>query len=1255
MLTFVLADQTGPATIDAGAATVAIEVDNGTGLTSLSPTITISDDAAISPTSGTPQDFSSAVTYTVTAQDGSTKDWTVNVTEAAPLSDQKDMLTFVLADQTGPATIDAGAATVAIEVDNGTGLTSLSPTITISDDATISPTSGTPQDFSSAVTYTVTAQDGSTKDWTVNVTEAAPLSDQKDMLTFVLADQTGPATIDAGAATVAIEVDNGTGLTSLSPTITISDDATISPTSGTPQDFSSAVTYTVTAQDGSTKDWTVNVTEAAPLSDQKDMLTFVLADQTGPATIDAGAATVAIEVDNGTGLTSLSPTITISDDATISPTSGTPQDFSSAVTYTVTAQDGSTKDWTVNVTEAAPLSDQKDMLTFVLADQTGPATIDAGAATVAIEVDNGTGLTSLSPTITISDDATISPTSGTPQDFSSAVTYTVTAQDGSTKDWTVNVTEAAPLSDQKDMLTFVLADQTGPATIDAGAATVAIEVDNGTGLTSLSPTITISDDATISPTSGTPQDFSSAVTYTVTAQDGSTKDWTVNVTEAAPLSDQKDMLTFVLADQTGPAIIDAGAATVAIEVDNGTGLTSLSPTITISDDATISPTSGTPQDFSSAVTYTVTAQDGSTKDWTVNVTEAAAICSPISTLACSDIPVSVPFTLDFTGLEGGLEDNNADQTGFTMVMHPSAPIADAGTPADSNVPGYVPAKLDVNGGNLIITSSKGLFYRDPSKSNNTNSQINGMGVGMDASSGKLRFKTTIVNPEFNLSTSNQSQQAGIWFGTDEDNVVKVALAKTSSTAAKVQLVVEDYVTDGNSSSPSEINSANLAGNITTQSVTLILEIDQTTGQAQAFYQLNGGAEVLVENGGDDFLPLGAHFFTGTDHDASGATPNISFGGVFSSLRNANATPAIDFSFSDFSIEAPANINPTADAGPDQTVIDTDDGGDEAVTLDGAASTDSDGTIATYSWVEGVTEIATGVNPTVTLSVGVHTIVLTVTDDEGATATDEVVITVNAPANINPTADAGPDQTVIDTDDGGDEAITLDGSASTDSDGTIATYSWVEGVTEIATGVNPTVTLSVGVHTIVLTVTDDEGATATDEVVITVNAPANINPTADAGPDQTVIDTNDGGDEAITLDGSASTDSDGTIATYSWVEGVTEIATGVNPTVTLSVGVHTIVLTVTDDEGATATDEVVINVNSPTNINPTADAGPDQTVIDTDDGGDEAITLDGSASTDSDGTIATYSWVEGVTEIATGVNPTVTLSVGVSYDRIDRYG
>ena len=87
--------------------------------------------------------------------------------------------------------------------------------------------------------------------------------------------------------------------------------------------------------------------------------------------------------------------------------------------------------------------------------------------------------------------------------------------------------------------------------------------------------------------------------------------------------------------------------------------------------------------------------------------------------------------------------------------------------------------------------------------------------------------------------------------------------------------------------------------------------------------------------------------------------------------------------------------PTANAGPDQTLTDSDSSGSELVTLDGSGSSDPDGTITDYVWTEGGNQIATGVNPQVDLSVGVHTITLTVTDDDGATDTDEVVITVNA--------------------------------------------------------------------------------------------------------------------------------------------------------------------------------------------------------------------------------------------------------------------
>jgi len=86
-------------------------------------------------------------------------------------------------------------------------------------------------------------------------------------------------------------------------------------------------------------------------------------------------------------------------------------------------------------------------------------------------------------------------------------------------------------------------------------------------------------------------------------------------------------------------------------------------------------------------------------------------------------------------------------------------------------------------------------------------------------------------------------------------------------------------------------------------------------------------------------------------------------------------------------------------------------------------------------------------------------------------------------NRPPAADAGPDQTVECTS-AGCAMATLDGSASSDTDGDALTYSWA-GPFGTAEGVSPTVQLALGEHTITLTVADTSGATATDTVVISV--------------------------------------------------------------------------------------------------------------------------------------------------------------------------
>ncbi|MBW6480577.1 MAG: T9SS type A sorting domain-containing protein [Bacteroidales bacterium] len=83
---------------------------------------------------------------------------------------------------------------------------------------------------------------------------------------------------------------------------------------------------------------------------------------------------------------------------------------------------------------------------------------------------------------------------------------------------------------------------------------------------------------------------------------------------------ETDITTFSFAEQIGVADINSTVHTVEIEVADGTDLTNLVPTITVSAGATINPLSGVAQDFSSDVTYTVTAEDGlTTQDWIVTV------------------------------------------------------------------------------------------------------------------------------------------------------------------------------------------------------------------------------------------------------------------------------------------------------------------------------------------------------------------------------------------------------------------------------------------------------------------------------------------------------------------------------------------------------------------------------------------------------------------------------------------------------------
>ena len=172
------------------------------------------------------------------------------------------------------------------------------------------------------------------------------------------------------------------------------------------------------------------------------------------------------------------------------------------------------------------------------------------------------------------------------------------------------------VEDEKFILTFKVDSVYG--SIDEDTKMVRLDFSAGTDVTHLVPTIIISNYATIEPESGVAQDFTNPVYYTVTAMNGTTAQYMVEAV-VHDAENEKSILSFRFDALDADGIIDEVARKIDFVLPAETDVTQLVPTIEVSEGATVEPASGVAQDFTHPVSYTVTAQNGTTAAYIVTV------------------------------------------------------------------------------------------------------------------------------------------------------------------------------------------------------------------------------------------------------------------------------------------------------------------------------------------------------------------------------------------------------------------------------------------------------------------------------------------------------------------------------------------------------------------------------------------------------------------------------------------------------------
>ena len=398
------------------------------------------------------------------------------------------------------------------------------------------------------------------------------------------------------------------------------------------------------------------------------------------------------------------------------------------VTVIVTAQDSTTKTYTITLTRAAALSDNADLTGLTISSGTLSPQFSSSDITYTASVANSVTQVTVTPTASDSS-ATIAVngntvTSGIGYILTSliageptTVTVIVTAQDSTTKTYTITLTRAA-LSDNADLTGLTISSGTLSPQFSSSVTAYTASVDNSVTQVTVTPTASDSS-ATIAVNSNTVTSGigyiltsliagePTTVTVIVTAQDSTTKTYTITLTRAAALSDNADLTGLTISSGTLSPQFSSSDITYTASVANSVTQVTVTPTASDSS-ATIAVNSNTVTsgigyiligltvDEPTTVTVIVTAQDSTTKTYTITLTRAAlSDNADLTGLTISSGTLSPQFSSSVTAYTASVDNSVTQVTVTPTASDSSATIAVNSNTVTSGI-GYILTGLTVD-------------------------------------------------------------------------------------------------------------------------------------------------------------------------------------------------------------------------------------------------------------------------------------------------------------------------------------------------------------------------------------------------------------------------------------------------------------------------------------------------------------------------------------------------------------------------------